>query len=68
MLIKKKYEKNLNRKILTKFNSLKNSIKKEPRKILKRGILENRTRKKKLKKKRKKNTSTHVNLKEILKF
>lgn len=35
MLIKKKYEKNLNRKILTKFNSLKNSIKKEPRKILK---------------------------------
>lgn len=54
MLIKKKYEKNLNRKILTKFNSLKNSIKKEPRKILKRGILENRTRKRKLKKKRKK--------------
>lgn len=58
MLIKKIYKKNLNRKILTKFNSLKNSEeKKNLVKFLKEEFYkdkENRTRKRKLERKRKK--------------
>lgn len=58
MLIKKIYKKNLNRKILTKFNSLKNSEeKKNLVKFLKEVFYkdkENRTRKRKLERKRKK--------------
>lgn len=58
MLIKKKCKKNLNRKILTKFNSLKNSEeKKNLVKFLKEEFYkdkENRTRKRKLERNRKK--------------